>query len=50
MTLNIILFTIFIVGVSFVLVKRKGWKTALIMMGILFGTLVIVSGAIGFLF
>ncbi len=49
MTLNIILFTMFIVGVSFLLIKRKGWKTALIMMGILF-VFLIVAGIGGFLF
>ena len=50
MTLNIILFTMFVAGVSYLLIKRKGWGDAKIMIGILFATLVIVSGAIGFLF
>ncbi len=50
MTLNIILAVLFFTLVSFVAIKRKGWKTVLIMWGILFGILVVVSGAIGFLF
>ena len=49
MTLNIILFTMFVVGVSYLLIKRKGWKTALIMMGILF-VFLIVAGIGGLLF
>ena len=50
MTLNIILAVVCFIGVSTILVIRKGWKTALIITGILLGMFIIVSGAIGLLF
>ncbi len=40
---NIILAVMSIAVVSFVMIKRKGWKTTLIMLGILFGFLIIVG-------
>ena len=45
-----IIAAIFVPLIGFILVKRKGWKTALIMVGILTAILVITSGAIGLLF
>jgi len=50
MTWNIILAVVSFVVISFILVQRKGWKDALIMIGILSVMLAIISGAIGFLF
>ena len=43
MTLNIILSAVFFVGVSIVIVKRKGWEDAKIIIAILFGILLIVG-------
>ena len=43
---NIILAIISFVGVSFVFVKRKGWKTYLIML-IILGAFLIISGVGG---
>ena len=41
MTLNIILFAVFFIGVSIVVVKRKGWKFYWIFLAIMSGILII---------
>ncbi len=43
MTLNIILSAVFFVGVSVILVRRKGWKFYWIFLAIMSGILIIVG-------